>query len=67
MKYKYYILVACLSAFLSSCSDFLDTEPDDFLSLTYYETEDQLEYALAGVYDILGNTAFYGQQYICRM
>ena len=67
MKYKYYILVACLSVFLSSCSDFLDTEPDDFLSLTYYETEDQLEYALAGVYDILGNTAFYGQQYICRM
>ena len=46
MKYKYYILVACLSAFLSSCSDFLDTEPDDFLSLTYYETEDQLEYEI---------------------
>ena len=67
MKYKYYILVAVFRLFYHHVQIFWIQSRMIFLSLTYYETEDQLEYALAGVYDILGNTAFYGQQYICRM
>lgn len=46
---------------LSSCSDFLETTPTDFLSPTnYYQTEEHLEFARAGVYDILSTGATWG-------
>ncbi len=46
---------------LSSCNDFLETAPTDFLSPTnYYQTPQHLEFARAGVYDILGNGNIYG-------
>lgn len=45
----------------SACEDVLETEPTDFLSPSnYYETEDQLNFARASVYDILGQSALFG-------
>lgn len=61
MKIRYYILALLFTISISSCEKFLDTEPTDFLSPSnYYETEQQLQYARAGVYSILGNNAIYG-------
>ncbi|RNC67038.1 RagB/SusD family nutrient uptake outer membrane protein [Proteiniphilum sp. X52] len=62
MKKNSYIVI-CLSAFVSffSCSDFLDPKPTDFLFPgNYYQTEDELNTALTGVYDALGNGSLYG-------
>ena len=67
MKRYIYILLA-LFAPLSGCKKFLNTEPTDFLSpVTYYENEEQLKFAIAGVYDILGQNAVYGTRLISRM
>lgn len=53
---------------LNACSDFLDTKPKDFVSpINYYETEAQLNTALNGIYDPLGNAALYGDQMLGRM
>lgn len=61
MKTKRVILaLVCLMAF-SSCEEFLQTEPTDFLSPSnYYRNEQQLEFARAGVYSTLGDDALYG-------
>ncbi|GHB74795.1 RagB/SusD family nutrient uptake outer membrane protein [Persicitalea jodogahamensis] len=48
---------------LSACEEFLVTEPTDFLSPSnYYRTEQQLEFARAGVYSALGENPLYGHQ-----
>ena len=61
MKMKYIFLVPFLVSALFSCQDFLETTPTDFLSpANYYETAEQLEYARASVYDVLGDGALYG-------
>jgi hypothetical protein len=61
MKTKYYLLVLFLFGMSSSCEDFLEPEPTDFLAPSnYYETEDQLESARASVYDILGQSGLFG-------
>ncbi|WP_432714934.1 RagB/SusD family nutrient uptake outer membrane protein [Pedobacter sp.] len=53
---------------ISSCKKFLETDPKDFLSpANYYNTEEQLNFALNGVYDILGQRAVYGDALISRM
>src|SRR5690606_12999353 len=53
---------------LGSCKDFLETTPMDSLSpKNYYETENQLRSALAGVYDRLGRSETYGDQMLGRM
>lgn len=45
----------------TSCKKFLDTEPTDFaVPEQYYNTEQQLKEALAGVYSSLTTTATYG-------
>lgn len=63
MKNKY--ILGAISCFFVACGSFLDTEPSDFLSpVNYYETEEQLELALNGVYDILGQNALYGNYLI---
>lgn len=55
---------ACLVG-LSSCSDFLTTEPHDFLAPeTFYTNQSNCEMALAGVYSALSREAFYGNYYI---
>jgi len=67
MKYiKYIAIISSLATFLS-CDDFLDTKPSDFLSpVNYYETEKELENALNGVYDILGQSSMYGNYLISQ-
>lgn len=65
MKKIYFVLIVSINCFFTSCDKFLSTEPSDFLSpVNYYETEQQLEYALNGVYDILGQSALYGNYLI---
>ncbi|HEY0670190.1 MAG TPA: RagB/SusD family nutrient uptake outer membrane protein, partial [Sphingobacteriaceae bacterium] len=67
MKRYIYVLLTLLAP-LSGCKKFLATEPTDFLSpVTYYENEEQLKFAIAGVYDILGQNAVYGTRLISRM
>lgn len=46
---------------LGSCKKYLETEPTDFLNPdNYYETEAQLQFARAGVYDHLGAGGLHG-------
>jgi len=55
MKPKYSLLVIILMMSFGSCKKLLDKKPTDFLSPeTYYATEDELQYALNGVYNMLG-------------
>ena len=59
---KYVWLMIASAFFITSCKDVLDTEPNDFLTPSlYYETEPQLNVALNGVYDVMGNTFLYKQ------
>jgi hypothetical protein len=46
---------------LTSCDDYLKTVPSDFLSpVNYYNTEEQLNFARASVYESLNAGALYG-------
>lgn len=46
---------------ISSCKRFLDTKPQDYLTpVNFYDTEEQLNFALAAVYSPLGDAALYG-------
>lgn len=55
MKRIYYLIVLLSLMSLSSCQDFLDTKPTDFLSpVNYFTTMNQLNYARAAVYSNLG-------------
>jgi len=60
MKFlKYLTIISVIT--LTSCSNFLDTKPTDSLSPDfYYKTEDELNNALTGVYDVLGQASVYG-------
>ena len=61
MNKKYFILILVFLLGSSACEDILETEPTDFLSPSnYYETEDQLNFARASIYDILGQSALFG-------
>jgi starch-binding outer membrane protein, SusD/RagB family len=55
-----FIVIAAMLGF-SSCEKFLDTKPTDFLSTdAYYNTEESLLKALAGVYQPLSTASMYG-------
>lgn len=60
------ILIILMSLYIVvSCDKFLTQEPKDSLSPeTSYETEDALEKALAGVYDMLGHQNLYGGYFL---
>ena len=68
MKRLNYIII-CLSLFISeSCNDLLNTVPTDFVtSQNYYQTADQLNKGLAGIYDVLENTALYREALLTYM
>ncbi len=55
-------VVTGLCAALSSCS-FLDVEPQVICSDTFYNTEKEVQYGLAGVYGVMSNEALYGNYY----
>lgn len=61
MNIKYNILGLLLLLGVSSCEEYLETEPTDFLApVNYYETEEQLNYARASVYHVLGGGQLFG-------
>lgn len=62
MKNLKYILVFLLvTSLTTSCTNFLDTAPTDSLSPEfYYSNEKQMNAALTGVYDVLGDQSLYG-------
>lgn len=60
---KLILSLICCSLLLASCGKLLDTKPTDFLTTeSYYTTEEQLRYALNGVYDRLGASELYGDK-----
>jgi hypothetical protein len=60
------LLLVILTA--TSCKKFLDTKPTDFVSqVNYYKTEQDLNQALAGVYDRLGDMRVYARGMLCFM
>ncbi|WP_256009144.1 RagB/SusD family nutrient uptake outer membrane protein [Desertivirga xinjiangensis] len=64
--YSVPVFLACF--FLSACEKFLESKPKDFLSPeNYYNTEEQINFALNGVYDVLGQRGMYGDALISRM
>lgn len=67
-KLKYIVSFLCIAAMTSSCEKFLDTKPTDSLSPEfYYATEAQINTALTGVYDILGDQSLYGEVIFTRV
>jgi hypothetical protein len=45
---------------ISACKKFLDTKPEDYLTpVNFYDTEEQLNFALAATYSPLGDAALY--------
>ncbi|NGM62143.1 RagB/SusD family nutrient uptake outer membrane protein [Sphingobacterium sp. SGG-5] len=57
-----------IGVLLISCEKFLDTTPDDFLTpKNYYDTEEQLQNALNGVYATLRSSYLYGNYMLGRM
>ncbi|MDP4292365.1 MAG: RagB/SusD family nutrient uptake outer membrane protein, partial [Bacteroidota bacterium] len=61
MRSLFFLIIAVLSLGMLSCSKFLDTVPTDSLTQTaYYNTESNLNSALAGVYQPLCSAGLYG-------
>jgi hypothetical protein len=68
MKTTLLYIAMMLTLVVSSCSKILDTTPQDFVSpVNYYNTESELQSALAGVYDRLGDNRVYSQGMSCYM
>nr|WP_276900174.1 RagB/SusD family nutrient uptake outer membrane protein [Pedobacter kyonggii] len=62
MKNKYILALLFVMGLTSSCKKFLDTEPTDFYSPSnYYETANQLQVALNGIYSNMMYERMYGQ------
>ncbi len=61
MKLKY-ILLICIAISICSCKKALDTEPTDFYTpANYFNTPEQLQQALNGVYGPMMSSRLYGQ------
>jgi hypothetical protein len=62
MKFKSIFTIISVLAISTSCTKILDTEPTNFTKVeNYYSTEQELQFALNGVYDNLGSTELYGR------
>lgn len=60
-KFKFITTIIILLVSGSSCKKLLDTQPSDFLSpVNYYNTENDLNYALSAIYSRLTPDATYG-------
>ena len=65
MKYYFKIITIIIISITTSCTNFLSTEPNDFVSPeNYYLTENDLNAALTGVYDVMGTTDMYGYRMV---
>src|SRR5690606_22531473 len=68
MTFTYYLLLALFIFSVSSCKKILNKEPLDFLEPeAYYDTAENLESHLAGVYDALGASGLYGNRMLYRL
>ncbi|HTG57046.1 MAG TPA: hypothetical protein VL943_12295, partial [Niabella sp.] len=68
MKLIYYYTLLVLLVATGSCNKILDTTPQDFVHPSnYYNSEMELESALAGVYDRLGDNRMYSQGMACYL
>lgn len=62
MKTKILVVLLILTCSMSSCKKFLEELPRDFVSPeNYFNTENELNTAVVGVYDIMGSAALYGE------
>ena len=62
MKLKNILLSITIGASLTSCG-FLEVDPQVICSDTFYNTQEEALYGLAGVYGVMSNEAFYGNYY----
>jgi hypothetical protein len=68
MKLIYCCILAVILVATGSCNKILDTTPQDFISpVNYYNSEKDLESALTGVYDRLGDNRMYSQGMACYL
>ncbi|MEQ7801478.1 RagB/SusD family nutrient uptake outer membrane protein [Pedobacter sp. ASV1-7] len=68
MKSNYTIICLLILLSFSSCKKFLEPDPRDMLSpVNYYDTEQQMNNAIAGVYDILGRGQLYAYSLQTRL
>ncbi|MDD2798062.1 MAG: RagB/SusD family nutrient uptake outer membrane protein [Bacteroidales bacterium] len=64
MKSIKYIFISTALLALGACSDFLDKLPYSLTPETYYNTKNELQDALTGVYSPLMQEQFYGNKYM---
>ena len=58
---KILLIIVCVALFFSSCSDELKTTPKGFVPFTtMYDTKDQINLALNGVYNAIASQGMYG-------
>lgn len=68
MKKITIIFSILFSSTFISCEKFTNTLPEDFISPeTYFRTETELNTALVGVYDVLGQRGLYGRNLILEL
>lgn len=61
--FKYTIFTLVLGAFSTSCN-FLEKEPTKLTPEVYFNTSEEAESFLTGIYAILGQSPFYGESYL---
>lgn len=62
-----FLFVSMMAVGMSSCN-FLDTEPYDFVAPeTFFNTEEECEMTLAGIYWTLASESVYGENYSCKL
>jgi len=65
-RIKTVLFAAALTTAFSSCSNFLETEPSDFVAPeTYYTNAEEILAALTGVYNTIHLETVYGNNYSC--
>lgn len=63
MKTRHILAVACSALLLSSCSDFLDTQPEGIsTNNNYFVNDDQAESAIDGIYALLDEEGLFGRE-----
>ncbi|NGM61482.1 RagB/SusD family nutrient uptake outer membrane protein [Sphingobacterium sp. SGG-5] len=68
-KFNYILLFVLIAVSTVSCNKLLEIKPEGYVLSTeyYYNNEDQLDFALRGVYAILAEGSLYGNNLIARM
>ena len=67
MKRLFNISIAFVALFGGSSCSFLELEPKVIAPETFYESNEDVLYGLAGIYGVINNEAFYGNYYSLMM